>query len=549
MDVSSRSTSELVTPTRKRDDDVFSAYKRIGCIFGGVIEEYSRRSSHLISDITDGWNRKTVSSALFMFFATLFSTVALGEHIREHHHMIGVKEYLLMNAAAGMFFSVFSCQPLMILRPTGPITLILVNLINISSYYEVDFWTLLTVCGYSVGIIMTLIAAFELSRFVRYLTRFTHEIFTCFVCSIYVYGGVHDVLANFYVSGDSSCADDSAKCDAEPFGTSLFMLVLALVTFLIAACITYNCNTSTSTKHPLIPVALQRLLVDYAVTIAVIVATLLSFWPRAQGADITVHRVRIPDGITPTAMSDTGEIRPWLTHFNSDVNDLGLVTLLGVAASLPIVFFFYIDQNLSSQLSQAPHMTGMQKGVYLHSPFLVVAICNFAGPMFGLPFVTASLPHSPQFVAALTDKTESVAEMDDTTRTCSSDNSPHVDFENHKCSLSSLPQTRRYIEKTKENRLAPFLVYFLIGIVAVSPATVRMIPLGAVRGVLAYIGAAGFVETELFRRMICLLRPPEQMRVVAHWKHAQNFEQTTDVDWKRIHIYTAVQVRYAYMML
>ena len=36
------------------------------------------------------------------------------------------------------------------------------------------------------------------------------------------------------------------------------------------------------------------------------------------------------------------------------------------------------------------------------SSFLLMALFNFINPLFGLPFVTASLPHSPQFAAALT---------------------------------------------------------------------------------------------------------------------------------------------------
>ena len=43
----------------------------------------------------------------------------------------------------------------------------------------------------------------------------------------------------------------------------------------------------------------------------------------------------------------------------------------------------------------------LEKGNYYHSSFLWVGIFNMFLPMFGLPFVTASLPHSPQFVRAL----------------------------------------------------------------------------------------------------------------------------------------------------
>ena len=48
-----------------------------------------------------------------------------------------------------------------------------------------------------VGALMTLCAATELSRHIRRITPFTHDIFACFVCSIYVVDGVRGVFGRF----------------------------------------------------------------------------------------------------------------------------------------------------------------------------------------------------------------------------------------------------------------------------------------------------------------------------------------------------------------
>ena len=102
---------------------------------------------HFASDYTDAFTLKTISSALYMFFATFASTVALGVVIQRNtkanfHHppgfgqctvdnynsvtddsctpaYLGVTEYVLMNSIAGMLHSVVGCQPLLVLRPTG----------------------------------------------------------------------------------------------------------------------------------------------------------------------------------------------------------------------------------------------------------------------------------------------------------------------------------------------------------------------------------------------------------------------------------------------
>ena len=82
-----------------------------GGLFGGVIDDYRRRLPNYCKDITQGFDKKTLSSALFMFFATFFSTASLGALIQKTtNKRIGLEEYLLMNAIAGMSHALFGCQ-------------------------------------------------------------------------------------------------------------------------------------------------------------------------------------------------------------------------------------------------------------------------------------------------------------------------------------------------------------------------------------------------------------------------------------------------------
>lgn len=82
-----------------------------GGLFGGVIDDYRRRLPQYGKDITQGITPKTLSSALFMFFATFFSTASLGALIQKAtNKRIGLEEYLLMNAIAGMTHALFGCQ-------------------------------------------------------------------------------------------------------------------------------------------------------------------------------------------------------------------------------------------------------------------------------------------------------------------------------------------------------------------------------------------------------------------------------------------------------
>lgn len=94
----------------------------------------------------------------------------------------------------------------------------------------------------------------------------------------------------------------------------------------------------------------------------------------------------------------TTQARPWTTDL-TNIPPGGI--LAGAVAAIPIVLFFYLDQNISSIMCQKPDMK-IAKGAYYHSSFACMALFNLLGPIWGLPFVTGSLPHSPQFVHAMT---------------------------------------------------------------------------------------------------------------------------------------------------
>lgn len=94
----------------------------------------------------------------------------------------------------------------------------------------------------------------------------------------------------------------------------------------------------------------------------------------------------------------TTQDRVWTT----DLTNIPAEGILAAAvAAIPIVMFFYLDQNISSIMCQKPDMK-TKKGSYFHSSFACMALFNLLGPIWGLPFVTGSLPHSPQFVHAMT---------------------------------------------------------------------------------------------------------------------------------------------------
>ena len=107
-----------------------------------------------------------------MFFATFTSTVALAVKIsKDTNNRIGVTEYLMMNSVAGMIHAIAGCQPMLVLRPTGPITAIITKLDVLADTLGLDFWQYLAWTGLFVSFYMLIVAAFEISALITKLTR------------------------------------------------------------------------------------------------------------------------------------------------------------------------------------------------------------------------------------------------------------------------------------------------------------------------------------------------------------------------------------------
>ena len=173
-----------------------------GNFFGGILSDYRLRS--FSSDFFVSW--KVKSAAIFMFCATATSTIALGDvAFRETDGRIGITEYLMLQGVAGTLHALFSACPLPILRPTGPITAFVVDLFGVAERVQVDYYQLLSWVGLWVGLFLMVIAAFDLSRYIVLCTRFLHDIYAVFVCTIYISDGLIGVIERFQqVSSHSS---------------------------------------------------------------------------------------------------------------------------------------------------------------------------------------------------------------------------------------------------------------------------------------------------------------------------------------------------------
>jgi len=344
-----------------------------------------------------------------------------------------------------------------------------------------------------VGVSLILIAAFDLCRFIVLCTRFLHDIYAVFVCTIYITDGITGVVERF-----SKVEWDQA----------FFAFFLALFCLLFSLGFYYLDRMSLVLNQ-----RWRHALSDYAVPISVALCVWISYSAHDQ---VQVERISLPRNFEPTYPSYDDEDaaygyykRDWYQGLNLGGGDVSKLALLSFVASIPIVALFYIDHLFSCILGQKKEL-GLQKGEYYHSSMLVTGIFNAVLPSFGLPFVTASLPHSPQFTKALTDYDKS----------------------------ESPPK----VLKVHESRLAPLIVYTMCFLALVFPSVLEHCPVGVVNGILTFVGLQGilpFTGNQFVDRCVLLFTHPAEFPTPPPESATSSY---LGLPWHRIHLYTAVQL-------
>lgn len=157
-----------------------------------------------------------------------------------------------------MIHSLFSSQPLLILRPTGPITVFMVELYTLSGQFGFPYFEWLAWVGFFVGAYLLLIAAMDGSYYIRHMTRFLHDLYAAFVCTIYATDGIQGVYAHFKSHRLSSHLAN--------YAAALFQLLLAAFVVLVALFL-YRMETYKALTR-----GLRRTLADYALSIAIFIA-------------------------------------------------------------------------------------------------------------------------------------------------------------------------------------------------------------------------------------------------------------------------------------
>ena len=172
---------------------------RSGKPFGGIRADWWRRMTPFYkSDWTDAFtaqNRSTVlASTVFLFFACLSPAVTFGMLFSDATGgQLGVVETIISSGLSGLFYAIFSGQPLCILGATGPELAYTAVFYAMCQQFDLEFLPARVWQGLWCALLTILMAVFDMSSFMRHCTRFTEEIFSLLISLIFILGAILNV--------------------------------------------------------------------------------------------------------------------------------------------------------------------------------------------------------------------------------------------------------------------------------------------------------------------------------------------------------------------
>jgi len=293
--------------------------------FVGIARDLKARLPHYLSDITDGLNVQCLAATMFLFFACLAPAIGFGGLFDvATSGAIGTVEMVSSTAACGIVYALMSGQPMTIIGSTGPVLAFVATLVQLADILKLPFLPLYTWTGLWTAGILFASSITSASNLVRFLTRFTDEIFSTLISTIFVVEAVSDVGRTFTSS-------------ASTFTKALLTLVTASTTYLVAS------TLKKLRRGDLFNKTVRNTISNFAPTIGVVTGALIARWARIVHG---TYRAGLPALSMPSVFGTTMG-RPWLVPL------WDLPVWARWAAFLPALMatvLLFLDQNITVRL-------------------------------------------------------------------------------------------------------------------------------------------------------------------------------------------------------
>ncbi|KAI8496604.1 Anion exchange protein 3 [Branchiostoma belcheri] len=530
--------------------------KRTGECFGGLKRDIQRRFPYYVSDFVDGLNFQCLMAFFFIFFTCVTPVITFGGLLSDKtHNHIGVSEMIIATAISGGLFSLLAGQPIIIIAATGPFLVYDQSLYEFCESNGIEFMTWRLWIGLWILVICIITVAFEGGVFVRYVTRFTEEVFAFLISFIFIYE-VFKFLSKVYTKNPlcSDCyyydsvgapaynrngsllvnttyptldgyinprANDSRRMPmpagfpvvpaaldpvypayTDPDGyeakeiknqpnTALMSTILCFGTFFVAYFLRKFKNSKFLSRGA------RRGLGDFGLLIAIVVMVCIDFFFQ----DVYTQKLEVPDGFTPT----DPKLRSWI------INPMGrdkTIQVWAIFAAVIPAFLVYILLFIEIQITEMiinKKENNLKKGSGYHLDLLLICGTVAISGFFGLPWMCAATVRSVSHFESLTVYSKTHA-----------------------------PGEKPKLLSVKEQRLTNLLVHIMMGITMTLQPVLRRIPLAVLFGVFLYLGITSLTATQIFDRIGLMFMPPKH--------HPSSVRYVRKVKTRKIHIFTVIQL-------
>lgn len=481
--------------------------KRSGRLFGGLIQDVTRRYPQYLSDLQDALNPQCMAAIIFIYFAALSPAITFGGLLGEKTEgLIGVSELIVATAMQGIVFSILGAQPLLVIGFSGPLLVFEEAFYTFCRDNEIEYLTGRVWIGFWLVLIVIITVALEGSILVRFVSRFTQEIFSFLISLIFIYETFAKLvkifkehpLQNCFHGNDtvSPSACNASMAAGRPGGTAgepntaLLSLVLMAGTYFIAFYLRKFKNSS------FFPGRVRRIIGDFGVPIAILIMVLVDY----SVEDTYTQKLNVPSGFSVSSP----EKRGWLISPTGSDGRFP-VWMMGASilpAILVFILIFMESQITALIVSKKERM--LMKGTGFHLDLLIIVVVGGVSALFGLPWLSAATVRSVTHTNALTVMSKAVDAAD-----------------------------KPRVQEVKEQRVTGFLVAVLVGLSIVIGEVLRQIPLAVLFGIFLYMGVMSLNGIQLTERLILLLMPPK-------YHPDQNYVRK--VRTLRMHLFTLIQL-------
>ncbi|NXN95976.1 B3AT protein, partial [Rhinopomastus cyanomelas] len=212
--------------------------------------------------------------------------------------MMGVSELLISTCVQCVLFSLLSAQPLLVVGFSGPLLVFEEAFFSFCESSGLEYIVGRVWIGFWMILLVLLVVAFEGSFLVRYLSRYTQEIFSFLISLIFIYETFSKLVTIFKDHPLQRKYDTNTTFEPkkpQP-NTALLSLVLMAGTFFMAFFLRKFKNSA------FLPGKARRLIGDFGVPISIFIMALVDFFIE----DTYTQKLNVPKGLEVTNSSARG---------------------------------------------------------------------------------------------------------------------------------------------------------------------------------------------------------------------------------------------------